>query len=169
MDLKKGFPPIVRKDALVLILGSMPGDESLRKIEYYANPRNSFWKIMGTLFGFDRGLSYKDRIDVLKENKIALWDVMKECERTGSLDTGIKSKTIIENDFISFYNRFPDIRCVFFNGSKAEKEYIKRVLPRLSRIKYEIKHHRLPSTSPAMNRLSFKEKTFEWAKIKGRK
>lgn len=163
---KEGFPPIARKDALVLILGSMPGEESLRRNEYYGNPKNSFWKIMGILFGFDHELSYKERTTILKENKIALWDVLKTCERKGSLDTGIKSETVVENDFVSFYRRFPDIRDVFFNGSKAEKEYFKRVLPKLSQIRYEIKYIRLPSTSPAMSKLSFNDKMLRWSKIK---
>jgi double-stranded uracil-DNA glycosylase len=162
MDLKKGFPPIAEKDATMLILGSMPGEESLRRNEYYANPRNSFWKIMGTLLGFDPGLSYQDRIGILKRNNIALWDVLKTCERQGSLDTSIKNESIVQNNFVSFYKRFPDIRNVFFNGVKAEKEYLKRVLPELSQIGYEIKYRRLPSTSPAMSQLSFNEKTLQW-------
>ncbi|MBN1626736.1 MAG: DNA-deoxyinosine glycosylase [Deltaproteobacteria bacterium] len=166
MNLKKGFPPKGRKDARVLILGSMPGGKSLKKREYYANPRNLFWKIMGTLFGFNEGLNYKDRINILKENKIALWDVIKSCERRGSLDTGILSKTIVENDFISFYNMYPDIRYVFFNGAKAEKEYRKRVSPWLTGINYEIRYYRLPSTSPAMNLLSFDKKMMQWLKIR---
>jgi TDG/mug DNA glycosylase family protein len=166
MNLKKGFPPIARKDALVLILGSMPGEESLRKNEYYANPRNSFWKIMCMLFGFDPGISYKKRTDILKRNNIALWDVMKECERPGSLDTDIQSETIIENDFVSFFQKFPGIRNVLFNGYRAEKEYRKRVLPKLSSMEYEIKRNLLPSTSPAMTQLSFNDKILKWSMIK---
>lgn len=168
MDIKTGFPPIAEKGAVVLILGSMPGEESLRKNEYYGNPRNTFWKIMGRLLGFDPGLSYKERIDIIKKNNIALWDVLKACERKGSLDTGIKGETIVENDFVSFYERFPDIRDVFFNGSKAEREYHKRILLKLSGTKHEIRYYRLPSTSPAMNQLSLNEKTMKWQKIRSR-
>ena len=166
--MKKGFYPIAQRDASVLILGSMPGEESLRKNQYYANPRNSFWKIMGGLLGFDPGLSYEERTKILKENKIALWDVLKACDRRGSLDASIRSKTIVENDFISFYHRYPHIRNVFFNGLKAENEYLKRVLPKLSEIKYKIKYDRLPSTSPAMNRLSVSDKMLKWSKIKSK-
>ena len=159
---------MAQKDAEVLILGSMPGEESLRRNEYYGNPRNSFWEIMGILFGFNPGLNYNERVNVLKKNRIALWDVMKECERSGSLDTGIKGESIVENDFISFYSLFPAIRAVFFNGSRAEKEYMKRVLPGLSGLKYKIRHLRLPSTSPAMTRLSLNDKILIWSGIRSK-
>lgn len=166
MKLKKGFPPIAEETAKVLILGSMPGEESLRKNEYYGHPRNAFWKIMATLFGFDSSMKYEKRKKVLIKNRIALWDVMRFCERKGSLDNNIKNRTIIENDFDSFFNSHPNIEYVFFNGVKAEKEYLKRVLPNLSRSKRNINYDRLPSTSPAMTQLSLKAKILEWSKIK---
>jgi TDG/mug DNA glycosylase family protein len=166
MKLKKGFPPIAEETATVLILGSMPGEESLRKNEYYGHPRNAFWKIMATLFGFDSSMKYEERTKVLLKNRRVLWDVMRFCEREGSLDINIKNRTIIENDFDSFFNSCPNIGYVYFNGARAEKEYFKRVLPRLSRSKRNIKYDRLPSTSPAMNQLSLKAKIKEWSKIK---
>lgn len=82
--MKKGFPPIADKKAKVLILGSMPGEESLRKNEYYANPKNCFWRIMAALLGFGGDLNYEERTRILKKNRIALWDVMKSCERRGA-------------------------------------------------------------------------------------
>jgi len=166
MSLKEGFPPVVGKDARVLILGSMPGEESLRRKEYYANPRNSFWRIMAALLGFDPELKYMDKIEILKENKIALWDVMRACARNGSLDTNIENSTIIENDFDGFYSRFQGVKNVFFNGAKAEHEYHKRVFPSLSSITCSVKYQRLPSTSPAMARLSHNDKLIEWSVIK---
>ena len=166
MNLKKGFPPIAEKTATVLILGTMPGEESLRKNEYYGNPRNSFWKIMASLFGFDSSGRYAERTRILLENRIALWDVMRSCERKGSLDNNIDNGTIIENDFVSFFKKYPNIRNVYFNGAKAEKEYVRKVLPKLSRSKHNIKYARLPSTSPAITQLSLKSKILEWSKIK---
>lgn len=65
-DMKKGLPPIADKMATVLILGSMPSDESLRKNEYYANPKNAFWKIMAGLYEFGQGTDYEERTRVLK-------------------------------------------------------------------------------------------------------
>ena len=166
IHLKEGFPPIARKDARVLILGSMPGEESLRRKEYYGNPRNAFWKIMARIFEFDPLLDYEKKIGVLTENSVALWDVLKTCERFGSLDTNIKTGTIIKNNFVDFYRRFPCIRNVFFNGSRAEHEYQKRVMPEISAMPHCLIHKRLPSTSPAMSRLSFAEKLLEWSEIK---
>jgi len=166
MELKQGFPPIAGKTAKVLILGTMPGEESLRQNEYYGHPRNSFWKIMACLFGFDFSLRYEERTKILLKNRIALWDVMKSCERKGSLDANINDETIIENDFASFFQRYSNIRNVFFNGAKSEAEYIKRVLPKLSGSEHKIKYKRLPSTSPAMAQLSFDAKLKEWSMIK---
>jgi len=166
MKQKKGFPPIAEETATVLNLGSMPGEESLRKSEYYGNPRNSFWKIMASLFAFDSLAKYEERARILLENKIALWDVMRSCERKGSLDAGINNETIIENDFASFFHIYPNIMNVFFNGAKAKKEYLNRVLPKLSETTRKINYYRLPSTSPAMTRLSLNAKILAWSKIK---
>jgi double-stranded uracil-DNA glycosylase len=91
---------------------------------------------------------------------------MKACERHGSLDTNIESSTIIKNDFEDFYRRFQGVRNVFFNGAKAEHEYHKGVLPALSAITCRIRCQRLPSTSPAMARLSNDDKLREWSVIK---
>lgn len=161
---KKGFPPVSQSNALVLILGSMPGEESLRLQQYYAHPRNSFWKIMGSLFNFDYKSSYQNRCNALMENKVALWDVMEECEREGSLDSSIKNHTIEENDFKTFFTNHSDIKYVFFNGSKAEQEFKKRVSPKLN-MSIKLQFQKLPSTSPAMAMLNFDEKLFAWREI----
>lgn len=163
--IKKSFLPIANSNAKVLILGSMPGEESLRLQQYYAHPRNLFWPIMGSLLAFDFHIPYYNRVNELKKNNIALWDVMKKCEREGSLDSKIKNDTIEENNFNSFFNKHPKIKYVFFNGSKAEQEFNKRVLPHLqNREKYLFK--KLPSTSPAMAMLSFEQKLEHWCVIK---
>jgi len=165
-DMKEGFPPIADERATILILGTMPGEESLRKKEYYANSRNAFWKIMSRLFEFEHDTSYEGRTRILTKNKIALWDVMKSCKRQGSLDSAIDDRTIVENDFASFYRNHPNIRHIFFNGAKAEKEYLKRALPGLPDKVKRIEYSRFPSTSPAMAQLSFDEKLLEWSSIK---
>ena len=91
---------------------------------------------------------------------------MQTCERQGSLDSAIIDSSITKNDFVSFYKNHLNIRHVFFNGTRAEKEYRKRVLPGLSAEAKAIEYSRLPSTSPAMARLSFDEKLLEWSNIK---
>ena len=163
--MKNGFPPLAEKTATILILGTMPGEESLRKNEYYAHPGNAFWRIMANLFGFQPSVDYAEKTRILLENRIAVWDVMKSCEREGSLDSRIKNDTIIENDFSSLFCKCPDIRNVYFNGARAEQEYSKRVLPQLPETKQDIQLDRLPSTSPAMARLSLDDKILAWSKI----
>ncbi len=166
MSKTVGFPPIADVNATILILGTMPGKESLRKHEYYAHPQNAFWKIMAKLYDFEVNATYEERIKVLKKNNIALWDVMMACERHGSLDSVIENATIVENDFASFYRSHPYIRHVFFNGGTAEKEYFRRVVPKLPQATRRTQYDRLPSTSPAMAQLSFDKKLVAWSKIR---
>jgi double-stranded uracil-DNA glycosylase len=153
-------------DAQVLILGSMPGNLSLARQQYYAHPRNAFWKIIADLFGFDVELSYADKLLALQQHKLALWDVIQSCERQGSLDSNISHCSIISNDFASFFSQHSEISHIFFNGSCAYQEYHKRVLPDLAEPWQSLGCTRLPSTSPAMASLSFEQKLTEWARIK---
>ncbi|MCG2724679.1 MAG: DNA-deoxyinosine glycosylase [Elusimicrobia bacterium] len=133
---KKSFPPIVGGKPQTLILGTFPGNESLAANQYYANKRNAFWFIMGKLLNMKSDASYKLKKELLKENGLALWDVFKSCERNGSLDSSIKTKTIQMNDFKSFFTAYPSIKFIFFNGKKAQDEYVKRVLPLLLFCRY---------------------------------
>lgn len=167
-EMKQGFPPIADKSATVLILGSMPSEESLNQNQYYAHPRNAFWKIIGTLFDFQDKISYAQRSNILTQNKIALWDVIQACQRPGSLDSAIDADSIIANDFVEFFRNHPNINVVVFNGAKAEAEYRKRVLPLLDDKQKAIEYIRLPSTSPAMASLSFEDKLLLWSDVKNK-
>ncbi|MGR8980961.1 MAG: DNA-deoxyinosine glycosylase [Gammaproteobacteria bacterium] len=162
----EGFPPIASGEPRVLILGSMPGEASLKKQEYYGHARNAFWPIMAALFGADTGDSYSKRRAILADNGIAVWDVLQSCQRNGSLDSNITPNTIILNDFASFFERFKSIRRVFFNGGMASAVYRRHILGSLSG-KYDyLEYHKLPSTSPAYATLSFAEKLDAWRLIK---
>ena len=163
--IKQGFPPIADPQARVLILGSMPSEASLQKQEYYGHPRNAFWKIMAQLFGFEHTASYAQRADALKGHRVAVWDVLQACERQGSLDSAIIDSSITTNNFSDFFHRHEHVRAVFFNGTKAEQEYRKRVMPSLSENQQAMAYIRLPSTSPAMASLSFEEKLSQWAQV----
>ncbi len=160
--LKYGFTPIVDAHARVLILGSMPGEESLAQNQYYANRRNAFWFILGQILGFDSAVDYQVRSGMLVQNRIALWDVLHACQREGSLDSSIRDESIRVNDFESLFGLAPGIHHVFFNGARAEKEYMKRVLPALKDVDRTIKYQRLVSTSPAMAMMTREQKLEEW-------
>lgn len=163
--MKTSFSPVSTADARVLILGSFPGEKSLIVQQYYAHPRNVFWKLLSEITGFSEHLEYEERVERLKQKKIALWDVMQSCSRDGSLDSNIVSSTIIANDFSSFFSRHPQIRVIFFNGSRAEKEFRKSVLPWLAQKYRSMELVRLPSTSPAMAMMNYQEKLEAWSVI----
>jgi TDG/mug DNA glycosylase family protein len=164
----KCFSPIENEKAFVLILGSMPGAESLRKGEYYANNRNLFWNIMGHLLGAGPERKYEDRLRILTDCGIALWDVLKYCDREGSLDSAIKDETIEVNDFPTFFKDHPHITQVFFNGTKAQTSYKRYVVPNLTGKQRTLKYECLPSTSPAHAAMSSNEKVERWRIIIGR-
>lgn len=163
MELSLGFDPVARPDARVLILGSMPGVASLEATEYYAFPRNVFWKIMGNLFGADPQTGYISRLEKLKENHIALWDVIRTCYRPGSLDSAISDEGMETNDFKGFFEKHPQISHIFFNGQKAAGLFKKRVAPGLHG-QYEFCV--LPSTSPANAATSYAAKLEAWSVLK---
>lgn len=155
------FAPIEDSTASVLILGSMPGKESLRAGQYYAHSRNAFWPIMGDLVGAKPALPYEARAQLLKANGIALWDVLASCTRHSSADSDIDAA--FPNDFETFFLSHPGITHVFFNGAIAEIYFHKLVqkLPESCRLQYQ----RLPSTSPANASMSYNQKLDAWKAI----
>ncbi len=163
---QQGFSAIAEENAKVLILGSMPSEKSLEKHQYYAHPRNAFWKIIEKLFAIPFENQYQDRLKALTKQQIALWDVIQSCEREGSLDSSIKNHSVISNDFASFFQQYSKIEHVFFNGSRAEKEYKQRVLTTLPLKFQKTPTTRLPSTSPAMATLNFEQKLAAWKALK---
>ena len=161
-----GFPPIARPNARILILGSMPSQESLAQQKYYAHPRNAFWPILTDLLGFTE-TEYAKRAQRASERGVAVWDVLQNCIRQGSLDSDIDDKSAVTNDFQAFFRAHPDIRRIFFNGAKAESVYLKRILPGLDATAASIPLERLPSTSPANAGMSFDAKKSAWRAILG--
>lgn len=160
------FPPIESPQARILILGSMPGTQSLASQEYYAHPHNSFWKIMHAIYEMPVD-TYAQRQKLIVKNNIVLWDTLKACVRPGSLDSSIETDTIEINDFIALLKKHTNIQHVFFNGGTAESVFKKHVqLP--EDIQRRLTFTRLPSTSPAHAGLTFKEKLKAWQAIKPR-
>lgn len=120
----QSFLPIINKDSKILILGTMPGNESLIKNEYYAHPNNHFWDIIFRCLiddypKFNRVQeteTYQRKVELLQKNKIALWDILKFCDRKGNLDKDIRNE--VENDFNAFFHENEQISFVIFNGRK---------------------------------------------------
>ena len=160
------FPPIAKRDAELLILGSLPGRKSLEMQQYYAHPQNVFWRLITQIFGAAWPLPYTRRVKLLTAHRIALWDVLAAAERPGSLDSSIIHASALANDFVAFYRAHPQIRLVCFNGRKAEELYRRFVLPRLSGEFAAIRYVSMPSTSPAHAGMTFAEKLERWRTIK---
>jgi hypoxanthine-DNA glycosylase len=155
-----GFGPVAGSDARVLILGSLPGRISLELNQYYANPRNVFWLIMGELAEAYPHRTYESRLDQLQRRGVALWDVCASAERTGSLDANIDRSTLVPNDLNSFLRGHPHIQAIFFNGSAAAKLFRRSFYPYPLTIA-SLQLVTLDSTSPART-IPLSEKLSRW-------
>jgi len=161
-----GFPPVSSPSASRLILGSMPGKASLAANQYYAHPRNSFWHIMSSILCVPADAPYEMRCQGLIRQHVALWDVLKTCTRTSSLDSDIVESSIVPNHFEAFLSGHPAIATIFFNGAKAEQTYMRHVLPTLPEKLSRIRLVRLPSTSPANASIPLAVKLKRWEEIR---
>lgn len=143
----------------------MPSVQSLRQQQYYAHPRNAFWPIMSALFHMNKEWIYQQRCQHIIKNNIAVWDVLKACQRQGSLDSNIEPNSMIANDFNTFFRKHPKIEHIFFNGGKAEQVFKQHVLPNLDKPFKQQNQTRLPSTSPAHATMKFEQKLQLWQSI----
>lgn len=159
MSLCQSFAPVFAPGARALIVGSMPGAESLRAGQYYAYKQNAFWRIQCALWEVPFSDDYAQRLSWLTAHGVALWDVAACCEREGSLDTRMRNIEI--NDFASFFAAAPGIARVFCNGATAHTLYVRKVEPHFPGQAVV----RLPSTSPA-HTMSFEQKLAAWRVIK---
>jgi double-stranded uracil-DNA glycosylase len=160
--LVRSFAPIARRDARLLILGSMPGTASLRARRYYAHPANAFWPILAAACEFERTAPYARRTAALRANGIAVWDVLAACERDGSLDSDIAPASMQPNDFATFFARHPHIATVLLNGGTAFRLFTKRVVPSLADAWRGLQCLQMPSTSPANAGTPFVAKQAVW-------
>lgn len=149
----------------MLVLGSMPGQASLRAQQYYAHPQNAFWRIAGAVLGFDPQAPYAKRKAALVASGVALWDVLAACTRPGSLDADIVHATAVPNDFEGILARRPGIVRICFNGATAEAMFHRHVTSR-GRIGRRLELVRLPSTSAAHASLSEVAKLAAWQAIR---
>jgi hypoxanthine-DNA glycosylase len=158
IHLKKSFDPISNEKSSILILGSMPGDKSLELREYYGHARNRFWKIIAAITNSEIPVRYEDKINLLLKNDIAVWDVILEASRAGSLDTAIKNEKVNAVDV--FIKNHKHLQTVCFNGKKAEALYKKYFA-----FEAGIRYLTLPSSSPANAGIGLDSIQNLWKKI----
>jgi len=156
------FAPVIRADARILILGSMPGTASLAAAQYYAHPRNQFWPIMDQLYGAGRTLPYALRLEQLQRHGIALWDVLARCVREGSLDAAIEPASAVPNDLPGLLRRHPGIGLVCCNGATAHRLLQRHHGAAFAASLPQLRCLRLPSTSPAHAGVSLAGKLHAW-------
>jgi hypoxanthine-DNA glycosylase len=181
MEIINSFDPIVRDDARILILGTLPSAASLKEGYNYGHPRNAFWYIIQSLLLNEpldidpsKLLPIEERKKLLIDNKIALWDSLHSAARPGSsLDSAIDLTTETPNDIPEFIRSHKQLRAVFFNGTKSESVFKRLVEPIMNSdvellaeiAERPVVFRRLPSTSPANAGISLKDKFAVWREI----
>ena len=148
-QLQHPFKPIVFKDTETLILGSFPSIKSFENNFYYAHPRNQFWKILEAVTTYP--VNNRDqKLWLLKEAKLGLWDMIRVCSRNNSLDSSLENEEV--NDIAGFLETHPGIKKVAFTGKKAQALFE-------THFSYlEIETLYLPSPSSAYAKMPFEEK-----------
>ncbi len=143
------FKPILFSDTQILILGSFPSIRSIENNFYYAHPQNQFWKILSAITGYP-ALSKDQRLWLLKEAKLGLWDMISSCSRDNSLDSSLEDEEV--NDIPALLQMHPAIKAVAFTGRKAEKLF------EMHFDSYDIERIYLPSPSAALAKMSVEQK-----------
>lgn len=159
MSRKRAFAPVVDANTRLLILGSLPGDASLAAAQYYAHPRNGFWRLTGSVIGRDlAALPYAARLQALTAAGIGLWDVITTAHRRGSLDAAIRDPETA--DLPRLIATLPALRAIGFNGATAARTGRRT----LDGIAAHLTLIDLPSSSPAHAR-PLAEKAQAWAAL----
>jgi hypoxanthine-DNA glycosylase len=153
------FPPVIREDTRLVVLGSLPGAASLAAGRYYAHPRNLFWQLIGEAIGREvEPLDYDARLAALLDARVGLWDTVASAERPGSLDVNIRLHEA--SDLAALVMSLPQLRAIAFNGATAARIGRKELgeAPGLTLID-------LPSSSPAYASLAHEKKRVAWAAL----
>jgi len=170
-DIANSFSPVAGEQSKVLILGTMPGQASLQAAQYYAHPRNAFWPILLSVINRkpvsatqSHQLEYRQRIQQACSAGYALWDVLAQCHRPGSLDSKIQRASEIPNPVQTWLSDNPTVTRVCFNGKTAAALFKRHIEKKLSQdlLDRPIEFFTLPSTSPAMASLNLEQKYQAW-------
>ncbi|MDB5796237.1 MAG: mug [Paucimonas sp.] len=157
--LLTGLAPVLDEKVRILVLGSFPGAASLKAGQYYAHPRNQFWRLLGAVLGEElAALPYEQRLQRLLARQVGLWDVLAACQREGSLDTAIRRRQA--NDFTLLRQRCPRLARVGFNGQEAGRHAGLFAQAGFDTVI-------LPSSSPAHAALGFEQKLASWRALAG--
>jgi hypoxanthine-DNA glycosylase len=160
------FPPQVGAGCRVLVLGTVPSLRSLQMRQSYAHPHNLFWPFMGVLYDAGPDLPYPERIARLHAAGVGIWDVLKDCERPGSLDSSILRSSEIVNDIPALLELHPTIEAIALNGTKARQVFERRIGPGIGPERLAgIDVLALPSTSPANASIPRAVKLDRWREL----
>lgn len=159
MRITHTFPIYINEDSIILILGSFPSVKSREQMFYYGHPQNRFFKVLGSIFHEDVHNTVDSKKAFLKKHKIALYDVIEECDIEGSADSTIRN--VIPIDLESILKKYPNIQSIGVNGKKASSLFEKYLRQYCSGVKV----YHLPSTSPANAKCSLDELIKEYSKL----
>ena len=152
--VKHPFAPIYDENSKILILGSLPSVKSRENEFYYGHAQNRFWKVIAAVFGQNTPKTVEEKKKLLLSSNIALWDVIAECDISGSSDSSVKNAKV--NDLSPIFDKC-DIISIFANGTAAKKLYDK-----YQKDIYKKEIHLLPSTSPANAVWTFEKLLKAW-------
>lgn len=160
MDFKQSFAPVVQQDTRILILGSLPGDASLKQQQYYAHPQNRFWHLLSEVLECNLvDQEYASRLQSLRSHGVGLWDVIAQAQRRGSLDSQIRARA--DNDLLALLVTLENLHTIAFNGATASKIGQKLLLP----VHHRYRLLQLPSSSPA-HTLAYPLKLQAWLALR---
>ena len=160
------FPPQVAAECRVLILGTVPSLRSLELRQSYGHAQNLFWPLMGELFDAGPELPYAERIARLQRRGVGIWDVLKQCERPGSLDSSIVPDSEVPNAIPQLLRKHATIQAIALNGGKAQQAFRRHIVPQLdATLRDRIEILALPSTSPANASIPRVEKRRRWREL----
>jgi double-stranded uracil-DNA glycosylase len=161
---KAGFPPLIADTSRVLVVGTLPSEESLHRQEYYGHPRNQFWRILADIYHVPLAETYPGRVALLRQKQLALWDVLQHGERQGSLDQAIRNA--VPNDFRELFQTYRNLLAIVFNGRKAHDLFEHQVLKQQALAGGDqLPRLLMPSTSPAAT-MPLAEKIKRWRQIR---